>query len=162
MNVVLVGFMGAGKTTIARILAKKKNLRFVDTDKLIEKETGLTIKEIFKIKGEDYFRDLERQIIDRYLLFCNNCVIATGGGMPCFFNNMEKLKKIGFVIYVNVDFDRIVKRVGDSNRRPLFSNLSEAKRLFNERIKCYHKADFVVDGNKEKEEVVQTIEKLVW
>ncbi len=162
MNIILVGFMGSGKTTISRIISKKHNMRFLDSDKLIEKKEHLTIKEIFSKKGEKYFRELERQLIKNEISFCNNCVISTGGGMPCFFDNMKNLKSKGWVIFLNIPFDEIVKRVRNTDKRPLFKDVEKAKKLYLERIDCYKQAHFIINLENRKEKIVEKIEKLVF
>ena len=80
-NIVLVGFMGAGKTTIGKLLAKSMGFSFIDTDEEIEKEEGMSIAQIFEKKGEEYFRELESDFITNFRQ--SKCIIATGGGMPC-------------------------------------------------------------------------------
>ncbi len=162
MNIILVGFMGSGKTTIARIISQKHNMRFADTDKLIEKKEHLTVKEIFDKKGEKYFRELERQLIKNEISFCNNCVISTGGGMPCFFDNMKNLKSKGWVIFLNIPFDEIVKRIKNTDKRPLFKNPEKARELYEKRIDCYKQAHFIINVENHKEKVVKKIEQLVF
>jgi len=162
MNIILVGFMGSGKTTIARIISQRRSMRFVDTDKLIEKKECLTISEIFDKKGERYFRELERQVIDNEIAFCDNCVIATGGGMPCFFDNMEKLKEKGWVVFLNLPFEEILKRVKNSDKRPLFKDQQKAYQLYKERMECYRRAHFTIDVTNSKEDIAKKIEGLVF
>ncbi len=164
MNVIFVGFMGCGKTTVARMLAMKRGMRFVDTDKLIVKKERLSVKEIFEKKGESYFRELEREIIDEYIKFCDNCSVATGGGMPCFFDNMKRLKSIGWVVFLNAPFEVILHRITVNGQRPLFNDIDQAKRLYDSRIECYKKAHFTITmtANKEKESVVELVESLVF
>jgi len=165
-NIILVGFMGSGKTTIGKLLAAKLNMNFIDTDAEIEKQEGLLISEIFEKKGEGYFRQLESNFLQncRY----SDCVIATGGGMPSYGNNMILLKKIGHVIYINTPFYLLVKRLELSEmNRPLFSkSLKEEnflKDLFEKRESVYNLADYKVDGSLNKSEfileVIKTLNK---
>ena len=162
MNIILVGFMGSGKTTLARMLSKKHGFRFVDTDKLIEKRECMSISDIFKLKGEGYFREVERCVIDEELRFCDNCAIATGGGMPCFFDNMEKLKMLGWVIFLKAPFDVIIERIKDSSKRPLFKDVKKAEELYLKRVKCYSRAHFTVEVSDSKDGVLEKIEEIVF
>lgn len=162
MNIILVGFMGSGKTTLARMLSKKHGFRFVDTDKLIEKKERMSISDIFKLRGEAYFREVERHVINSELCFCDNCAIATGGGMPCFFDNMEKLKLLGWVIFLKAPFSVILERIKDSSKRPLFKEVDRAKELYLKRIDCYSRAHFTVEVSDSKEAVLKKIEEFIF
>lgn len=119
-NIFLVGFMGCGKTTIGSLLAQKLNYNFIDTDEEIEKQGQLSIIDLFKEKGEQSFREHETEILQQILINENSAVIATGGGMPCFYENMEKMLREGFVIYLKCTPEEIAKRVAGKNSRPLF------------------------------------------
>lgn len=119
----------------------------------------MTIPEIFDKKGENYFREIEKQLIQEQLKYCDNCVIATGGGMPCFFNNMDRLKSIGWVVYLKTSFEVSKKRAMLSKDRPLFKNEKRAKDLYDKRVGCYKKAHFIVDADKDKDITVAEIEK---
>lgn len=157
MNIVLVGFMGSGKSSTARFISKNFKFRFVDTDKIIERNTHTVIKEIFDKHGENFFRNLERTIIKTDLSFCCNCVIATGGGMPCHFNNMDMLKRIGWVFHLDIDFNDIVKRVKNRSVRPLLNDIEKAKLLYEQRKRCYEKAHFHIDANRTTKEIAEEI-----
>jgi len=173
-NIVLIGFMGAGKTEVGRILAKNSGLNFIDLDFLIETYEGMAISDIFKRKGEDYFRKLETEIgremeknksdilsfITKYidvatnsenLLIkeqCSTWVIATGGGMPVFNDNIKLLKNIGTVIYLKADPKTIYGRIKNESHRPVLgkSGFSEKdiKDKLDEREKFYKKADIII------------------
>jgi shikimate kinase len=156
-NIILVGFMGCGKSSTARYIAKNYNYKFIDTDKLIEKKAKMTISDIFSTKGENYFRNIEKQIISTNLAFSQQCVIATGGGLPCHFNNITLLKKIGWVFWLNISFDNIINRVKNKINRPLLNDLEKAKELYEKRIGCYSKAHFSIDANKSTSEVAKEI-----
>jgi len=162
-NVVLVGFMASGKTTIAKRLAESLNYQFIDTDQEIEKETGLTINEIFKTKGEKYFRELESNYLKEACL--EGCVVATGGGMPCFNDNMKMLRSIGSVVYLNTPFNIIIERLKEQHdTRPLVDeniNEGEISERYNLRISNYKNADIEVDGSGHQSEIIsQIIKKL--
>lgn len=128
-NIFLIGFMGAGKTTIGRILAKKLNKRFIDSDQEIEDRTGTSIQMIFKTEGEDSFRHREVQIISE-LSKQYNIILATGGGAILNTKTRSLLKKRGTVIYLRTKINQILKRtIKDSNRPLLQPTINLKKRL---------------------------------
>ena len=164
-NIVLVGFMGAGKTTIGKLLAKSMGFSFIDTDEEIEKEAGMSIAQIFKNKGEEYFRELESDFITNLRL--SNCIIATGGGMPCHNDNMTKLKVLGTVLFINTTYDSIIERLKlNQDSRPLLkSSLSNEKdellSLFSKRQQIYKSSDKEVLGDSNPCFIVEEILKIV-
>lgn len=144
-TIILVGFMGSGKTTFGKELAAKLNYQFLDTDKELEDLVGMSVNEIFKRKGEIYFRRLERQLIEKIAV--QKTVIATGGGMPCFFDNMDYLNRIGVTVYLRYSAEQLFERLKeDGGSRPLLNNKSSdelfdyIESLLNEREKFYLKA----------------------
>lgn len=146
-NITLCGFMGSGKTTVGTELAKIMGRKFVDTDELIEKEQGVSIKAIFAARGEDYFRDLEYECCKR-VADMKNCVVSTGGGALTFQRNVDSLKKGGKIVFLDASFGVICDRIGNSKTRPLFQNIDEAKRLYDERRSKYAAAaDYIIDGD---------------
>lgn len=147
MNIVLCGFMGAGKTVVGKELAKIMGRKFNDTDEMIEAETGISIPAIFAARGEDYFRELEFEICKKAAEL-KNAVISTGGGAMTFQRNVEAIKKGSKVVFLDASFDVICDRVGDGTSRPLFKNRENAKKLYDERRKKYlEAADFVINGD---------------
>jgi shikimate kinase len=148
-NIVLIGFMGVGKGTVARALIKNSNYFAVDTDDLIESCENKKIKKIFEEYGEQHFRDLE----NRCALWCEhnlkNTIISTGGG----FYKQKNIKKIGQIVYLESDFDRIIEALKLApnskkkfKKRPLLNDLDEARKLYNKRVKEYEKiADITVN-----------------
>ena len=124
MNIVLCGFMGAGKTVVGKELAKIMGRKFVDTDEMIEEETGISIPAIFAARGEEYFRELEYEMCKKTANL-KNVVVSTGGGAMTFERNVEAIKKGSKVVFLDASFDVICDRVGDASSRPLFKNRSE-------------------------------------
>jgi shikimate kinase len=145
-NIVLIGFMGSGKSSVGKILARKLYKDFVDVDSVIETAEDYSIADIFEQKGEAYFRGLEQVAIDT-LTDKKGQIIATGGGVPIY----SKIPKNSLIIYIDADFDVIVNRLSKRERakRPLFDDASKAKALFDARIDTYRDlAHFSVDANQ--------------
>lgn len=132
-NVVLIGYMGSGKSTVGKFLAMVYGYDFIDTDELIEIKEGMSINNIFAEKGEDYFRQLETKVLVDLKGKLRNTVIATGGGMPVKEENRPLLKELGKVFYLKANYDTTYKRVSGGNGRPLLNNL-EGNSLY-QRIK---------------------------
>lgn len=118
-NIVLIGFMGAGKSTVGKALAQRNNLSFIDTDIYIEQKENMAISDIFEKKGEAYFRDLETRVLLELKQTMRHTVIATGGGLPLREENSKLLKEIGTVYYLKASADTIYNRVKRSTNRPL-------------------------------------------
>ena len=160
MRVFLIGFMGCGKSTIGKALAKQMGFDFIDLDKYIEKKEVKRVQQIFKKKGELAFRKMEGIAL---LEICkkNNIVIATGGGTPCFLKNMQTILEKGRSIYLKIGVEELKERlVNQQNQRPLLNNKSE-KELFDfinstllEREDFYNQAEFIVEGKNISSESV--------
>lgn len=118
MNIVLIGFMGAGKTAVGRVLAMRLGYRFIDIDQYIEDEQGCSVQQIFVHAGEEMFRSLETKAL-KDMSFVENTVVSTGGGILTTEGNGELIKDIGPCVYLNVDLDIIFKRVSMNTARPL-------------------------------------------
>ncbi|NJB70581.1 shikimate kinase [Saonia flava] len=170
MRIVLVGYMGSGKSTIGKILAKSLKINFLDLDDYIENELENTISDIFKEKGEIFFRNKEHIFLKEVLNKKNNFILSTGGGTPCYSGNMETiLKETEHVFYLKVSVAGLVERLcKEKNERPLIKNLPDedlpefiGKHLF-ERNHFYSQANYTVlcDG-KSPEEISEEIEKLL-
>lgn len=162
-KIFLIGFMGSGKSYWGSIWAKEKNLDFIDLDKLIEAQEQKTVAEIFEINGEDYFRKAEANML-RLLEDKENCIIACGGGTPCFNENMDWMNKNGITIYLQISPSNILQRVvKEKNKRPLINKLNEAELLFfieqklQEREPFYSAAKIIV---KEKDISINTFSAL--
>ena len=162
-NLILIGMMASGKSTIGRLLARKLNLKFFDTDFIIEKKTKMKIVEIFQKKGEPYFRNLEKKITLN-LLNKNNCVISLGGG--AFINETVRkvAQKDNATIWLNWNLKTLIDRIKKNNKRPVASNLSnnELKDLLINRSKIYSKANYKIDcENMQKTEIINKIIQLL-
>ena len=148
-NIVLIGFMGVGKGSVAREVIKYSDYVAIDTDDLIESMENRKVKEIFEAEGEKYFRKLEKKVAKWLEKSVQNTLISTGGG----FYKQENLKKIGLIILLDSPFDAIIERikahpnaVKKLKKRPLLSDLEAAKKLYDERRPEYLKlADIVID-----------------
>lgn len=154
--VVLIGFMGAGKSTVGKELANSLQLPFVDSDQLIEEQEGKSIRELFETIGEDAFRSLEAQVI-RSLNVHDPMVIAVGGGLPVYHNNMEFLNGNGLTIYLHHEPELLVERlVADRFHRPLVSHLSKddlvkfVKQSIQERDAFYKKAKIILSTDQQQ------------
>lgn len=118
-NIVLVGYMGSGKTTIGKYISRKFGYEFIDTDEYIMKKEGMSINDIFSQKGEEYFRRLETDIVRDLGTSLHNAVIATGGGLPMRDENRKLLKDLGTVYYLKTEADTIFRRISGNEDRPL-------------------------------------------
>jgi shikimate kinase len=149
-SIVLIGLMGAGKTTVGRRLASRLNLPFADADNEIETAAGQTIPEIFEIHGEQYFRDGERRVIDR-MLHDGTRVLATGGGAYMNEHTRAAIAKNAVSVWLRAEFSILMKRVRKRSHRPLLKNADpEAvmRKLIAERYPFYERADVVVESRE--------------
>jgi shikimate kinase len=163
-NIVLIGFMGSGKSMIARELAKRLKREVVVTDQLAQAKEGQTIHEIFTSKGEAYFRDLEEGIIKEVSLR-QGIVIDCGGGVVCGKENLPNLKTNGIVFYLQATPEVIYQRIKHESHRPLLKTpdpLGCIKKLYQQRLPLYNQADYVIDANDASIEgpVVEIIKKI--
>lgn len=155
-NIVLIGFMGSGKTTIGRELAKSTNKVLIDTDSLIEINYAKKISDFFKEFGEAKFREIERDICDWIKNNVGNAIISTGGGMPTIYD----MRELGIVIYLDTPFEEIKKRLLDDDikHRPMIKDINTIYKLYNERLPIYREmAHFRVDTLDSKENIVAKI-----
>ena len=161
-NLVLIGMMGSGKSTISRLISDITNQNVVDTDKLIEKETKLKINEIFQKKGENFFREIEEKIVLNSLKFSNN-IIDVGGG--AFLNDKirEKIKNNCISIWLKCSEKTLIPRIKNSKKRPKAYLLKEKDliKLINDRSKIYSKADYKINcDNLTKKQITNKILKI--
>ncbi len=146
-NIVITGFMGTGKSVVAKELARKLKMEFIDMDRIIEERQGLTISDIFARYGENYFREQENKLV-KELSKKENMVIATGGGTLLSLNNARKLSQRGQIICLYADSQTIYNRVKEKSNRPLLKGknvLSKINRLLEERKKIYDNIKWKID-----------------
>lgn len=152
-NLILIGFMGSGKTTVGRLLADRMDMEFLDTDALLEEKTGKTISEIFAAQGEEEFRRLETELLRELQGHLRNTVLSTGGGMPLREENAGLLKQLGKVVYMSASPEEIYSRLKDQDDRPLLQvedPLGRIRSLMEERKSRYEAAcDFALDTGGE-------------
>lgn len=118
-NIILIGYMGSGKSTVGKKAARALEYTFLDTDALIEETEGMAISELFETKGEAYFREQETETIRRLLQAPKGNIIATGGGLPMKEGNAELLKKLGTVVYLKAETETLMERLSGDTTRPL-------------------------------------------
>lgn len=127
MRIFLIGFMGCGKTTIGKQLANKLGMKFIDMDDFIVEQQGMSINKIFETKGEDAFRQIEKETLQE-LFKLDKVVIGAGGGTPCFFDNMEQMNRHAETFYLKMDTEGLVQRLKDQkDERPLIKDKSTAE-----------------------------------
>jgi shikimate kinase len=157
-NIVLIGFMGVGKGSIARAMVKRTALMALDTDDIIESIENRSIKDIFATDGEEYFRNLERKTARWLKKKVEGTIISTGGG----FYKVPALKKVGIIVLLNASFDTIYERIlahpdaeKKLKKRPLFEDIEKARALYEERLVQYLKvANIVIDVSGKKVEAI--------
>jgi len=163
-NIVLVGLMGSGKTTVGRSLAHELNQDFFDTDHEIIKKTGVSIDHIFDIEGEKGFRERESKILEN-LCQMSNIILATGGGIVILPKNRKILKNAGLVIYLSSSVEQLLRRTNKSNTRPLLENSNNRRKTITELLESrdlYYRevASLVIDTTGKKfHEVINIIKR---
>ena len=159
-NICIMGLMGSGKSIIGKDLSKYLNLKFYDTDKVIELKMKKSISSIFEEDGEDYFRNIEEKICLK-LLRNNNCVISLGGGSIINKKIRKEVKKNSYSIYLQVQLNNLVNRLKSSNKRPLLNkNINKVeilKKLYDDRKKFYERADLIINNDNDK---ILSLEKI--
>ena len=154
MRIFIVGYMGSGKTQTGFYISKKLGYQFVDLDILVEEAYGKKISEIFDIEGENTFRKIEAEILRSVSLNNENIVISTGGGTPCFYNNMEFMNQNGITVYLKLPAKLLAERlINNKDKRPLISKFSNFEDLFSfikqhrqkREIDCYANSKIIAD-----------------
>ena len=157
-NIVLIGFMASGKSTIGKILSKIFMYRFIDTDELIETHLQMKIIKIFEIFGESYFRKVETEILNK-IKKNKNSIIATGGGLPVLDHNKKILKSLGHIFYLEIGLKTFKKRTIYDINRPL----KKREDLLKKRIAHYKRiADFTINCDYNSPEIIASKIKSIY
>ena len=160
-NIFLIGLPASGKSTFGKSIAEALGLKHVDLDQAIEAKTNKSISAIFKLYGEKYFREIERDILHGLLDRSNTEIISCGGGTPCFYDNMSRMNAEGLTIFLDIPVDVIVKQAVENHNRPLLKdkNLEETlMQLRSERIKYYQQANLIINETHAIEEIIKKIQ----
>ncbi|HEY5774046.1 MAG TPA: shikimate kinase [Chitinophagaceae bacterium] len=165
MKIFLIGFMGSGKSYWGRKLSEKLRLPFFDLDEQIESNEGKKITQIFAEEGEEYFRLLEKDTLHIIAESHDSFIMATGGGTPCYFNNIDFMNKTGTAVWINTPIDLLHERlIKDKADRPLIKNLDDAQlrsfiiKKFSDRKIYYEQAEMVVE--EDEKSIEKIVEKL--
>ena len=165
-NIFFIGFMGCGKSTMARLLSERTGMELIEMDETIESEAGMSINEIFETYGETHFRDLETQLIER-IAEKGGAVVSCGGGAILRSENVEMMKKNGQVVYFSATPETIYQRVRHSTHRPLLNgnmNVEYIASLMEKRLPHYLGAadiTIVVDGKKQQK-ILEELCAICW
>ena len=165
-NIILIGMMSSGKSTLGKKLSRSLGYKFVDLDKLIERDQGTNISSIFSQKGEAYFREVESRIL-KEITPDSSIVLASGGGTPCFFDNMEYIKNLGVSVFLDVPAADLAKRIENHGKddRPVLSGAksleAEIKRKIDERLPFYSQADFIIKGEIDVGNILEVLTVLL-
>ena len=169
--VILLGYMGSGKTSIGKILAKTYSCEFIDLDKVIEKKYSSSVSKIFSDLGELEFRKIEKNMLNQVLSYDHKFILSLGGGTPCYYDNMDMiLSRSNNVFYIKVLTNILSNRLFlRKEKRPIISNIQSiekmnefvSKHIF-ERMPFYEKSNYVIESNRnDKELVVKKILKIL-
>jgi shikimate kinase len=160
-RIYLVGFMGAGKTTVGSLVARQLRWNFIDLDEVIEAGEKLSVPDIFRTRGEAEFRDLEHKYLER-LSTKPNVIVALGGGAFVRADNRELAERTGLTVWLKVSFQKVAERVKIDGSRPMFQNREQAQRLFETREPVYRLARVHLStDNKPRDEVAKEILEVI-
>ena len=160
--------MGCGKTSLGKKLAKKVGFEFIDLDKIIEQDEQLSVNDIFNIKGEDYFRNLETEWLSRFI--GEDYIVSLGGGSPCFNDNMKTINSIGTSVYLKMNSGLLVDRLIDSKqKRPLIEGFKDDKtkltleidKLLKSREVFYNKANIIFEASNMSSSKLNSLAELI-
>ena len=167
-RIFLIGYMGAGKTTLGKAFARAMGLTFVDLDWYIEERYHKTVRQIFEERGEDGFRELEKRMLYETGEF-EDVVISVGGGTPCFFDNMDYMNSVGQTVFLDVDVKVLFRRLKVAKQqRPLLANKTDEELMtfiieaLQKRLPFYSKAKYVFNGERleDRRQIQQSVERL--
>ena len=167
-RIFLIGYMGAGKTTLGKAFARTMGLAFVDLDWYIEERYHKTVRQIFEERGEDGFRELEKRMLHEAGEF-ENVVISVGGGTPCFFDNMEYMNSVGETVFLDVDVKVLFRRLKVAKQqRPLLANKTDEELMafiveaLQKRLPFYSREKYVFNGERleDRRQIQQSVERL--
>lgn len=167
MKLFLVGYMGCGKSSLGRKIAKRANMHFVDMDSVIEEREGASVSDIFHYEGENYFRGKERELIEEIALAADDVVVSTGGGVPTWQDNIARMNDIGVVVYLRRTAERIASRLSPHGRqkRPKLRGLNDEELVLfmrenmAEREPFYSQARYCIDCDSLSDE--ELIDRIV-
>ncbi len=161
-NIFLIGMPSSGKSTMGRRLARALNYQFVDLDQSIVKDQNRTIPEIFAEKGEKYFRKIEQKLLNK-VQPNQRLIVATGGGTPCFFDNMKSIQSRGMSLFLNVSPCELATRILNHNQddRPLLSGIgdleAELTSRLADRLPYYSQADLIISGKTNDRQILEML-----
>ena len=167
-RIFLIGYMGAGKTTLGKAFARAMGLTFVDLDWYIEERFHKTVSQLFAERGEEDFRELEKRMLHEVAEF-ENVVISTGGGTPCFFDNMEYMNSMGDPVFLDVDVNVLFRRLKVAKQqRPLLAQKNDEELMefivgaLQKRMPFYTKAKHVFNAEKleDRHQIKESVERL--
>lgn len=168
IRIFLIGYMGAGKTTLGKAFARAMGLTFIDLDWYIEERFHKTIRELFTERGQDAFRDLERRMLHEVGEF-EDVVISVGGGTPCFFDNVDYMNSVGETVFLDVDIRVLFRRLKIAkHQRPLLDRKSDEELMqfiqeaLQNRLPFYTRAKHTFNGEKleDRRQIQQSVERL--
>jgi shikimate kinase len=151
LHLILIGMMGSGKSSVARLLSHQHNIKLIDTDHEIEKHCGCTIPELFSSRGEPAFRELEHELLQQKVTEPNSSIFSTGGGTVILAQNRELLWKSGFVVYLKAEPATLLQRIAHDRNRPLLQQgdpLTTITRLLQERESFYDSAHLTLQVDR--------------
>ena len=158
-TIFLIGMMGCGKSTVGRLLGQQFALPFLDIDAAIEQSEGRSISQIFREQGENHFRGLEQKELNE--LAGGPQIVACGGGLPCFEDNLLRMKQKGKVVYLEAPPGVLYARIQNELNRPLLQDLQAFEQLFLAREACYRRADVILDANLQPAELLFELRQLL-